>query len=190
MQSVQVEFFFDTVSPYSYIASQLIEKMLASHCSKIVWRPFLLGGVFKATGNQPPAMLPSRGRYMLKDLKRSAALQQIPFSMPSHFPTNSLLAQRVLCGVAEEEIPMIAHKIYAAYWVDNQNIGDENVLRDLLGLQLLEKAIDADVKETLKQNTQEAVERGAFGAPSFFVGDEMFFGADRLPLLQAYLQEN
>lgn len=188
MSLTKIEFFFDVVSPYSYIASEQIEALANSCQVELQWRPFLLGGVFKETGNQPPGMLPSRGKYLLKDLKRKSKFFQIPFTMPKMFPINSMLAMRTLCSFAENELPEKAHRVFRAYWVDNQAINNEAVIKELLGAEALAKAEDSDIKEKLRANTEEAVKRGAFGAPTFFIGDEMFFGSDRLMFMQAYLE--
>ena len=183
-----VEFYFDIVSPYSYLASKRIENIATNCQAELIWRPFLLGGVFKAVNNQPPAMLPARGKSMLKDLHRNSKFYGIPFAMPKNFPGNSLLAMRVLAGLVDNEIPVMAHKLYQAYWVDGQDISDATVVEKLVGADLIELANSTDVKEKLKQTTSEAVKRGAYGAPSIFVDDQLFFGHDRLMFVEAYLQ--
>lgn len=182
-----IEFFYDIGSPYSYLAAYQMADLARDTGRAVEWRPFLLGGVFRAVGNQPPATLPSRGTYMLKDLQRCAAQIGAPFSMPSNFPLNTLSTMRVLAGMPEAELPAASLKLFRAYWYDGIDVSAPDVLADLLGAAAVARAGDEAVKKRLKDNSDDAVRRGAFGAPTFFVGDEMFFGADRIPLLKWWL---
>lgn len=182
----KVEFFFDVVSPYSYIAAIQVARSAA--LADAEWRPFFLGGVFKATGNVPPLSVPAKGRYMAKDLQRLFAYYDTRFSFPSVFPTNSLTAMRALSAAEPAQVKALALKLFDAYWGQGQNIGDAAVLAELLPVELLARAGDEAVKETLKANTDDAVARGAFGAPTFFVGDDMYFGEDRIFLVEHALK--
>lgn len=184
----ELEFFYDIASPYSYLAAVRVEAIAADCGADLRWRPFLLGAVFRDVGNQPPALVPARGRYMLKDLKRWAAYYGVPFHFPSVFPTNSLLAMRALTGFANDERAEPTLALFHAYWADNRDPGDPEVVLDLLGSEAVQRASDPAVKQALKDNTTEAVERGAFGAPCFFVGSEMWFGNDRLPFVEQALR--
>ena len=108
--------------------------------------------------------------------------------MPPDFPIRTVLAMRILSGLNTKEIPQAAHKLFNAYWVENLNIADPEVVSKLIGNEAVERAGEQEVKDALFQTTEEAVKRGAFGAPVFFVGEEMFFGHDRLHLLEQYLK--
>lgn len=182
----KVEFFFDVVSPYSYIAA--IQVARSEALKEAEWRPFFLGGVFKATGNQPPISVPAKGRYMAEDLRRLFAYYDTRYTFPASFPANSLTAMRALCAVEPAQVPALALKLFDAYWGQGKNIGDANVLAELLPADVLAKTADEAVKEKLKASTDDAVARGAFGAPTFFVGDDMYFGEDRVFLVEHALK--
>lgn len=184
--SHKVEFFFDVVSPYSYIAAVQVSR--SALLKEAQWRPFFLGGVFKATGNQPPISVPAKGQYMAKDLKRLFAYYDVAFSFPAVFPANSLTAMRALAGARAEDVQVLALKLFDAYWGQGRNIGDAAVLAELLPAELLAAAADEAVKEKLKANTESAVSRGAFGAPTLFVDDELYFGEDRVFLVEHALK--
>jgi 2-hydroxychromene-2-carboxylate isomerase len=179
-----IEFFFDIVSPYSYLASHRIDAVGARAGLPVRWRPFLLGGVFKATGNDMPARVPARGAYMLRDLDRWADRLEIPFQFPSFFPCNSLIPMRALTWLPEEERREAAQRIFHAHWAEARNPQDIELLAELLGRQPVVGAGEPEVKARLRQTTDEAVARGAFGAPSIFVGDQLFFGNDRMELVE------
>lgn len=185
-----LEFFYDVVSPYSYLASKRIEA-IADRCGvELKWRPVLLGGIFKTIGNQPPAILAQRGRYMVKDLHRTADYYDIPFKLPDHFPTNSLHAMRAITSFPENEIPMASHKLFQVYWERGEDIGEDKIIASVLGEKAVADAELPAIKEKLKENTQEAIDRGAFGVPTFFINNEMFFGQDRFFLLEDFIQKN
>lgn len=190
-----IEFMFDIASPYSYLASVQVDALAERLGTRCIWQPVLVGGIFAATGNTPPAMLPARGKYMLRDLEAWAAVYGVPFSFPADFPPNSLLAQRVLVAAARlhghDRMRDAAHAMFRAYWVKGQNPTEAATLEAALaacGLDastLLAKAVEPDNKQALKDATQRAVDRGAFGVPSLFVNERMYFGNDRLQLLEA-----
>ena len=184
----QIDFYFDLVSPYSYIASMLIDDVAHRGNAKVSWKPFLLGGVFKAVGTtDPPGLHPIKKPYLLKDLHRLSKHLKIPITMPPDFPVRTVLAMRTLCGFNADEIPQAANTLYKAYWVNNKDIADPDVVGSLVGREAVERAGMQEIKDALFQSTEEAVRLGAFGAPTFFVKDEMFFGHDRLPLLELHL---
>ena len=184
----QIDFYFDLVSPYSYIASMLIEDVARRGNAKVNWKPFLLGGVFKAVGTtEAPALHPVKKPYLLKDLQRLSGHLKIPINMPPDFPVRTVLAMRTLCGFNADEIPQAARTLYKAYWVNNQDIANPEVVASLVGRDAVERSGIQEIKDALFQSTEEAVQRGAFGAPTFFVKGEMFFGHDRLPLLELHL---
>ena len=184
----KIDYYFDIVSPYSYIASMLIEDVARRGNTKVSWKPFLLGGVFKAVGTtDPPGLHPTKKPYLLKDLQRLSGHLKIPIKMPPDFPVRTVLPMRTLCGFNADEIPHAAQTLYKAYWVNNQDIADPEVVASLVGRDAVERAGMQEIKDALFQSTEEAVRLGAFGAPTFFVKDEMFFGHDRLPLLELHL---
>ena len=184
----QIDYYFDIVSPYSYISSMLIEDVARRGNAKVNWKPFLLGGVFNAVGTtEPPGIHPTKKPYLLKDLQRLSGHLKIPIKMPPDFPARTVLAMRTLCGFKADEIPQAAQTLFQAYWVNNQDIADPEVVASIFDKNAVERAGTKEIKDALFQNTDEAVQRGAFGAPTFFVKDEMFFGHDRLPLLELHL---
>ena len=192
--SATIEFFFDIGSPYSYLAATQMEALGARTGAEIRWRPFLLGGVFKAVGNRPPAALAEKGSWMLGDLARWAAHYGVPFAMSSHFPVNSLLPMRALTALEAREpsrVPALALALYRDYWVDDVDVSTAEAVADAavrVGLEaapLLEGAVAQATKDCLRETTEEAIARGAFGAPTFFVGDAMFWGNDCLHFVEA-----
>ena len=191
----RIEFFFDYASTYSYLAHLEIEALATRHAAELVYRPMVLGFVFKATGNSMPAAVPAKAAYMVHDVRRWVRHYGVPFHMPSVFPTNTIRALR--CAVAAlDEGTFLAyhHAVMKAYWANDQDIGDADVLTSIAtsagldGPRLIARAEDPGVKATLKANTDDAIARGVFGAPTFFVGDEMFWGNDRLHFVAETLQ--
>ena len=185
----QIDFYFDIVSPYSYVASMLIEDVAIRGNTDVKWKPFLLGGVFNAVGTKdPPGVHPTKKPYLVKDLERLSKHLKIPIKFPIDFPVRTVLAMRTLCGLSADAIPQAAQTLFQAYWVNNQNIADPEIVASLIGIDSVENAGNQEIKDKLFQSTDEAIQRGAFGAPTFFVKDEMFFGHDRLPLLELHLK--
>jgi 2-hydroxychromene-2-carboxylate isomerase len=180
-----IEFFFDVGSPASYLAHMQIPRVLAETHSTILYRPMLLGGVFKATGNAAPIGV--KAHYNRHDLERWARRIEIPLVMNPFFPINTLVMMRAATAAQEEELlaPYLT-AVYRGMWVDGLNMGEREVLVGVLksgGLNaehILARAEEPHVKQRLKETTEEAVARGVFGAPTFFVGDEMFWGQDRI----------
>lgn len=182
-----VEFFFDFGSPATYLAWTQLPAIAEARNAEIVWRPMLLGAVFKATGNQSPLAIASKGRYMLQDLQRFARRYGVPFIFPANFPLNTLTLMRG--AVAYLDTPQLrtyVDAVFDALWVQQKDLSRADVLAEVLGaagLQVDEferRVADETVKTRLKAITEEAVQRGVFGAPSFFVGSELHFGQDRL----------
>ena len=178
-----VRFYYDIGSPYSYLAASRIERLAAERGVEVTWRPFLLGGVFRAAGNTMPAAVPARGRYMLADLRRWADHERVRFKFSSSFPHNSLLTMRCLTAADSDELIPLSMAFFGAAWAEDRDIGDPEVVADVLGGRadvLLERARDPGVKNRLRATTDAAVSAGAFGAPTFIVGDALFWGNDRL----------
>lgn len=185
----QVEFFFDVGSPYSYLAYHQLPKIARARNATIAWRPMLLGGVFQATGNASPATVPAKAMYSLVDLDRWAKYFNVPIRHNPHFPINTLHLMRGAVAMqmrSDEEFHLYLSAVFSAMFEKPRNLGAPEevaaVLSDIgiapsLFLELIK---DDKVKEKLKQNTEEAVSRGVFGAPTFFVGKNMYWGQDRL----------
>lgn len=193
----QVEFYFDVGSPASYLAWTQIAQLAERHGAEVVYQPMLLGGVFKATGNASPASVPAKGRYTRIDFERFARRYQVPFAQNPFFPINTMQLMRGAVALLDgDQFQPYVDAVFRAIWVDGQNMGDPDVVARVLGGQrfdvagLLQQINDPAVKERLRQITERAIERGVFGAPTFFVGDEMFFGQDRLDFVEAALAES
>ena len=153
-----------------------------------------LGGIMKGSGNAPPGTVPAKGKYMDRDLDRCAERYAIPFAHNPHFPVNTLALQRAAVAVLDEQGEDVFRRLigacFQAIWVEARNMGDPDVAAEVLSATgfdpaaLAARASDPAVKEKLKSNTDGAVARGVFGAPTFFVGDEMYFGQDRLDYVE------
>jgi 2-hydroxychromene-2-carboxylate isomerase len=187
--SKQVEFFYDYVSSYSYLANSQLHTL---GDARIVFRPMFLGAVMRATGNTPPAELAARGQYLQQDLQRWANHYGVPFRMNPKFPQNTLLALRLALVAAREQSFAALHELlFNAMWAERRDLSDDAVLQELVAAAGMDAASSFaaaagdDIKKELKSNTDEAVARGAFGAPTFFVGEQMFFGNDRLDFVRA-----
>ena len=190
-----LEFFFDYASPYSYLACAQVEAVAQRTGAELRWRPFLLGAVFKATGNVPPISTANKAAWLLKDVQAWAShLGLPPFRMPESFPINSLKANRLGLVAAEQgRVVPFSHAAFRAAFADGKDLADPQVLAELARVaelspeQALAKAESQEIKDALRRNTDEALERGAFGAPTFFVGDELFFGNDRMMFVERAL---
>jgi 2-hydroxychromene-2-carboxylate isomerase len=192
-----VEFYFDVGSPAAYLAWTQLPGIARAAGVEIEYRPLLLGGVFQATGNKSPMEVPAKGQYMVDDLQRFARRYGVPYAHNPHFPINTLTLMRGATGLQMREparmIPYV-DAVYRAIWVEAKDMNDPATVAAVLkqagfdAERLLALASDPAVKDRLKAVTQEAVARGVFGAPTFFVGKEMFWGQDRLDFVKEALQ--
>jgi 2-hydroxychromene-2-carboxylate isomerase len=180
---IKVELFYDYVSLYSYLANSQLAKLDA----EIAYRPMFLGAVMEATGNRPPATVKAKGKYLFTDARRWADHYSIPYAMNPKFPQNTIKALRLALVAQQQGVFELLHQpLFDAMWAEQQDLNDESVLAGIVtdaGLsadEILQKIAADDIKDELKANTTEAISRGVFGAPTFFVGEEMFFGNDRL----------
>jgi len=192
----QVEFFFDFGSPTTYLAYTQLPRIAAECDAQVLWRPMLLGGVFKATGNASPVAVPAKARWMLADMTRWARRHGVAFAFNPHFPVNTLTLMRGAVGYQMRQPDAFGRYVdamFRAMWVRPVNLGDAALLAATLGEAGFDAAAftqmiaDPEVKTKLVANTDEAVARGAFGAPTCFVGGEMFFGQDRLDFVREAL---
>ena len=184
-----IEFFFDFGSPTTYLAHTQLPRIAAESGARLAYRPMLLGGVFKATGNASPVSVPAKGRWMGGDIARWAQRWGVPFNFNPHFPINTLTLMRGAAGLQlrqPEAFARYADAVFNAMWAAPRNLGDAATLAALLAETGFEPeafmalVADPEVKARLVANTDEAVARGVFGAPTCFVGPQMFFGQDRL----------
>lgn len=194
--SKTLEFFFDLGSPATYLAYTQLPALCAATGTQLVYKPMLLGGVFKATGNASPITVPAKGRYMFDDLARYARRYNVPLRFNPHFPINTLMLMRAITGIQlhhPERFQAFVDCLFHALWVDGRHMGDPAVVAAVLiehGFdpdEVLALANDESVKAALKNNTEQAVQRGVFGAPSMFVGKQLFFGQDRLDFVREAL---
>jgi len=187
-----VEFFYDFGSPTVYLAATQLPRIAGSVGATIDWRPMLLGGVFKSTGNQSPVVVPAKAAYMNDDLERFAKRYGVPFRFNPHFPINTLALMRGAVAYQADAVVSSTYReaIFTAIWVEARNLNEPDVIGQVLGdagldpAELMNSIGEQTVKDQLIANTEEAVNRGVFGAPTFFVGEQMFFGQDRLDFVE------
>lgn len=191
-----VEFYFDFGSPTAYLAYRRLRQLAQAYGLAIEYRPMLLGGVFKATGNSSPVAIPAKGEYMLKhDLPRFARRYGVPLNFNPHFPINTLnLMRGAIAAMRLGCFEAYADAVYDAVWVGEKDMGDPEVVAATLtaaGLDagaLLALSQEPEVKGELVKATEEAVARGVFGAPTLFMDGEMYFGQDRLDFIEEALR--
>ncbi|KAG0224112.1 Glutathione S-transferase kappa 1 [Actinomortierella wolfii] len=196
-----ITLFFDVVSPYSYIGFVLLQRYRKVWSNVAVeYKPMFLHGVMTGSQNKPPATVAAKGSYMHGDLTRVSSIANIPYKFPSRFPVSTILPQRVLLVIQKYEPAKLGESIQKeAYWAHDQDISDKQTLIDVLKPvfggstakveQLLAATQEPEIKKLLTDNTNECVERGGFGAPTFFVknantNEEHFiFGSDRFEVI-------
>jgi 2-hydroxychromene-2-carboxylate isomerase len=191
------EFWFDFGSTASYLAWTQLPALEAATGATAVFKPMLLGGVFQATGNQSPANIPAKGKYIFADFSRFAKRYGVEFNMNPWFPVNTLLFMRGAIALQMKGDPRFkdyCRAVFNAIWVASLNMNDAAVASQALvragfdATALIALASEQATKDALKAATQTAVERGVFGAPTFFVGDQMFWGQDRMDFVKEALQ--
>jgi len=199
--SKNLEFLFDFGGPNSYLAYKILPELCARTGAQVVYVPILLGGLFKLTNNQAPLMryaeTPAKQKYEMLEFQRFVKAHAIPFKMNPRFPLNTLYVMRG--AIAAQRLGCFTpymDAVMAAMWQDGADMGDLDVVRDVLdraGLDstaLLALADDPEVKAELIANTEAAAKRGAFGVPTFFVDEEMFWGKERLGQVEAALTKS
>jgi 2-hydroxychromene-2-carboxylate isomerase len=191
-----VAFYFDVGSPASYLAWTQLPALCTAAGAELVYKPMLLGGVYQATGNASPGAIPAKGRYTVRDYERHARKYGVPYVDNPHFPIITLFLMRAVTGVQLREpqrLQELLAAVFKAMWIDALDLNQPALTARTLqvagfapeAIQAL--AADPEVKAALKATTDEAVARGVFGAPTSFVGDEMFFGQDRLDFVREAL---
>lgn len=195
MQTI-IDFYFDFSSTYSYVALPRLVRLADEHDCKIDWKPIALGFIFKTNNHAPPAAETAKGRYVWHDVERSASLEGLPFKWPKPFPFNSMTAARIFWHLADSDSDRAiewAKAVFHASFGEGRDCSNPDELvavagnMGLDGHALMESTGHDAVKAKLKEITGEAMGRGVFGAPTFFVGDEMFWGSDRLGQLEGYI---
>lgn len=184
-----VTFCFDFGSPYSYLAYNNLNSIREAG-GEVTIMPVLLGGIFKATGNQPPATVQKKGEYMFKDINRWSKKLGIPFKMNPYFPIltvphmrGAVLAQR------ENILEKYMQVMFEAIWVKAMNLNDQEILTNIAeksGIdpnQFAEEISSDEIKNKLRENTEFAISKGAFGVPTYYLDDEMFWGIDSVKFL-------
>lgn len=194
-----IDFYFDFSSPYGYFASTRIDDLAAQYGRKVKWQPVLLGVVFKTTGARPLSEIPVKGTYALHDFERTARFHGIEYRQPPVFPIATQIAARATiwirdtCG--DEKAIEFAKAVYRCYFVDGIDIGQsENVVRTaaLLGHdteRLSEEIAGTDIKDRLRKEVEQALQRGVFGSPFIIVDGESFWGFDRFDQINAFLRD-
>ena len=194
--SKTVEFFFDLSSPWTYLAFHNIQSMIEQNEAQILWRPFLVGGVFNAVNKSVYAgrsdSYNPKMKFFLKSLNDWANWSELPLHFPSkHHPVKSVNAMRCCCALESEQdsLYQFSNACFKAYFEHEQNIDDPNILISIAkscGIDsdwLMDETQSDAIKNKLRTNTQEAIDRGSFGSPSIFIGKDMYFGNDQLPLV-------
>lgn len=178
----QLQFWFDYACPYAYLASTQVEALAARTNVQLVWKPMLLGGVFRAIGApQTLPLSPQKARYLVVDQRRWADLYGVPLHHPIEHPRRTVSALRAT--LARKVEPSVIHAFYRAYWVEGRAIEDESVVREIAG------SVDLDAqREPLRLLTEEAVALGIFGAPAFVVDGQLYWGNDRMEQVEAALK--
>ncbi len=188
----QVEFYYDLVSPYSYLAYTQLDRVCGEYEAELILRPMLLGAVHKMSGNRAPIEVEAKSRYQWRDIHRWAEHYGVPLKFPNPFPFRTLKTLRAAMFCSRRgELEAFTREAFALYWQEDgapEGLeADENgpiaEVARRIGAdpeEILEGAAASENKQALKDATEEAVERGVFGAPAFFVDGEMFWGNDRL----------
>lgn len=192
-----IDFYFDFYSPYGYLASLEIDKLAARHHRTVNWRPIMLGAIFKQEGMTVLVDIPLIGPYSRHDFDRSARLIGAPFTFPKEFPKAGLAPSRAYYWLQEHDpttAHLLAQKVYHAVFAEQRDGSDPELVAELaepLGVkrdELLAAIQQPEVKERLKHETEQAIERGVCGSPFFFVDGEPFWGNDRLGQVEKWLE--
>jgi 2-hydroxychromene-2-carboxylate isomerase len=194
MTTHTLEIYWDFSSPFSYLASTQADALARRTGASLVWRPMLLGAVFKAIGTPDAPVLTwseAKRSYTLLDMHRWAAFWGVPFEFPTKFPMSTVKALRAYLALPEERRGAFREKVFRAYWAEGRDISDDAVLSDLIGegaKAVLSRTQEQEIKDALFAATKRAVDAGVFGAPTWVVdGKELFWGQDRIALVERAL---
>lgn len=196
-RSRYVEFWFDFSSPYGYFASLHINEIAERHGRRVLWRPYLLGVAFKKTGVPLPITQPLKGEYFRYDWDRLARAEGVPYRFPDRFPIAAIAPSRMFYSIEEKDANIarqFVQRVFTAYYETGLDVSEPEVAASCgvaLGLdrqELLSATEAPTIKELLKARTDEALSKGVFGSPYFLVDGEPFWGSDRLPMLDRWLE--
>ena len=189
-----LEIYWDFSSPFAYLGSTQAERVAKAHGATLVWRPMLLGGVFKSIGQADVPLFTwsdAKKKYYFEDMHRWAAYWGVPFKFPTRFPMLTLKAMRTYLALPEERRAGFRERTFHAFWAEDRDIGNDAVLAELVGeggAAVLARTQDPEVKKALVDATQQAVQAGVFGAPTWVVdGRDLFWGQDRIALVERAL---
>jgi len=192
--SKTVDFYYDFISPASYIALARLTELCERTGATINYKPMLLGGVFKAGGNTSPVTIPAKWEWIQKDFARYAAFYDIPYQLNPHFIFSTVNAMRgAMWALSEGRIEDYNRAMYTAAWADGKDLSSPEVMAEVLNTAgfdaqiVMEAMTQPEIKKALINATEEAVARGVFGAPTMFVDDEMHFGQDRMEWIERAL---
>jgi len=194
---IPIDFYFDFSSPYGYLGAEKIDDIAARHGRVVEWHPILLGVVFRATGGAPLTEIPIKGDYSKHDFARSARFLGVPFKFPSRFPLATHNAARAFLWLTDRDKTLaknFARAVYRAYFAEDTDIANTDNLLGIAGSMgvdrpsLQQAMADPAVKERLRAENDAALARGVFGSPFFFVDGEPFWGSDRLPQIERWLE--
>jgi 2-hydroxychromene-2-carboxylate isomerase len=191
----KLEFFYDCSSPWTYLAFTKIEDLALRHDAELIWRPILVGGLFNTVNpsvyESRANPVPVKAKYYTKDLRDWAKFYGIKIGSPTVFPVNSVKAMRgALVADEHRVISRYSRRVFESYWTDDKDISQDDVLREIVkeaGLdekEFFTKIASDEYKARLRENVAELIARGGFGSPTMFVEGSMFFGNDRLPLVE------
>ena len=197
-QTAPIEFYFDFSSPYGYLMAEKIDALAARFGRKVHWHPILLGVIFQATGTRPPVDgATAKSRYMVRDFQRSARFLGVPYQQPSKFPQATQNAARAYYWLHDQDCALarrFAHAAYRALFMEDRDLSAPETVQAIaadLGIDttaLSAALADPAVKERLKGECDNALAQGVFGSPHVIIDGEAFFGADRLPQIERWLE--
>ena len=194
--SKPIDFYFDFSSPYGYMAAQKIDALAAKYGRAVIWRPMLLGVVFKQTGMAPLTQIPIKGDYSRRDFERSARFHGVPFRMPPVFPIASQAPSRIVLWAKARDRALatqLAQALYAAFFQDALDISNPDVAAEIAGKAGVDRVAaracidDPAIKDLLKREVEQAIQAGVFGSPFVVVDGESFWGHDRFDQLERWL---
>jgi 2-hydroxychromene-2-carboxylate isomerase len=192
----EIDYYLFPLSPFSYLAGLELEAVAARQSATIAYRPVQLARIFAEVGTPPVGdRHPSKQAYRLQDIARLARANGMPVNLrPRHWPTNPMPASAAIVGAQAAgggDLGGLVHGFLRAVWAEERDIAEDETVREILAAAGFDPALAGrgllSAVETVERNTEEALRRGVFGAPSYVVGDEVFWGQDRLPLLEAHL---